>query len=392
MTQKTNAVVDATATSFKLKPAVGVLMQLDPNAVVLSELASRAPFNLKDKDDIALRDSIKATGGNVTPGLVLRRANPEKPDETMDVVLTGQRSLEVCQQLGLLFNATVIDEVSFLEMAQYMSLSNTARKARSARESGRFYRKCLESGHFASQSKLAEFLVVPPSDMSNALYLDSLPVVVIAAFGSEDQLRYRDAKPLKDALKTDEKRVLAAAKRLAKRQGSLVNKIAADDVMDELTGWNLSPATTARPAEVPVPSETLVVAGSPPDQASIGELAELIESNSSSQATAPADAETREAPSYDPLDAEEIPSSSSQASLRDQAHTKASIIVRPSKAWPIVLDGVGCGTVSILETGSFQMYLDFGVGLTARHGPAMAQHIADFLDGRAFGADADGED
>lgn len=391
MTQKTNAADHGTATSFNLKPAVGILMQLDPNSVVLSELASRAPFNPKDKNDIALRDSVKATGGNVTQGLVLRRTNLEKPGETVDVVLTGQRALEVCQQLGLKFNANVIDEISFVEMAQYMALSNTARKALSAMEAGRFYRKCLKSGHFESQTQLARALTVAGSDMSNALYIESLPLVVIAAFGSDDELQYRHAKPLKDALKADEERVLAAAKRLAKRQRSLVNKIGAAEVMLELTGWSISPATTHQP-EAPVPVEAPPAVGSPSGESLIGEITGAVEPTPAIHVNALAGAEARELRSVDSLDAEEIPSSNSQALFRDNAQTRASVVVRPSKAWPISLDGVDCGTVSILDSGAFQIYLEIGLGLTVRHGAALAKHIADFLDGRAFVAVADCED
>lgn len=384
MTPKNNAAQNSAAISLTLKPAAGVLMQLDPNTIVLSELASRTPANKTEKTYNELRESIQATGGNVTPGLVLRQSPTAGSDETVDVLVNGYRSWEICKDLGTSFNAIVVDEMSFVEMARYMALSNSGRKSLSALEAGRFYRACLQKKLFVSQAEMARALGVSASDVSNALAIASLPPLVIGAFGSEDDLQYRYAKPLKDAIKADEKKVLAIAKRLAKRQAGLVNKIDSAEVMLQLTGWNTGPGAT-KPAETPAPiaPTTGSAASAASDDSATPSLVDPMPPL--------VDAEVPMVPLKEDVDADAIPTSSSRPLLRDDAQAKASVTLRPSTAWPIPLDGLPCGTVNLLATGAFQIDLEIGLGLTARHGAALAQHISDFLGDHAFSADAGDE-
>ncbi len=385
MIPKINGAQNSAAISLTLKPIVGVLMQLDPNAIVLSELASRTPANKTDKTYIELRESIETTGGNVTPGLVLRKSPTAGSDETADVLVNGHRSWEICKDLGIEFNAIVVDEMSFTEMARYMALSNSGRKALSAFEAGRFYRTCLQKKLFVSQAEMARALGVSASDVSNALAIASLPPIVIGAFGSEDDLQYRYAKPLKDANKADEKKVLAIAKRLAKRQAGLANKIDSADVMVQLTGWNTGPDVT-KPAHTPAPiaPTTGSAASVTSDDSAAPSLVDPM--------TMIVDAEGPGVPLREDVDAEPIPASNSRPLLRDDPQARSLVTLRPSKAWPISLDVLPCGSVNLLATGAFQIDLEIGLGLTARHGAALAQHISDFLGDHAFGADAGDED
>lgn len=384
MISKNNAAQNPAAISLTLKPAAGVLMQLDPNTIVLSELASRTPANKTEKTYTELRESFQTTGGNVTPGLVLRKSSTTEFEETTNVLVNGFRSMEICKDLGLKFNAIVIDEMSFVEMARYMSLSNSGRKALSALEAGRFYRACLQKKLFASQAEMARALGVPASDVSNSLTIANLPPLVIGAFGSEDDLQYRYAKALKDAIKADEKKVLAIAKRLAKRQAGLVKKIDSAEVMLELTGWNTGPDETKHAqAPMPIAPTTGPASSAASDESAASSLVDLT--------TSVVDAGVDVVPLKEDVDAEEIPSSS-RPLLRDDASAKAAVSLRPSTAWPISLDGLAVGTVNLLVTGAYQIELEIGLGLTARHGAALAQHISDFLGGHAFGADAGDQD
>lgn len=283
-----------------------------------------------------------------------------------------------------------------MDVTRHMSMSNAGRKSLSGLEAGRSFVKYLEAKLFINQAELARELGVAPSDVSNAIKLARLPDIVIAAFASPDDLQHRFAKELTDALKADEKKVLACARRLAKRQATLVKKMSALEVFEELTGISkdkLKTAGAARPeAAVAATASEL---GEPAPDAMTKSLAHSDnEPEHATSTDAPSHVQGRVDKDAEP---EAVPASNSRPLLSHQVRAGASSAVRPSTEWPVALgNGPIVGTMTRSETGAIRIDLESQMGLTQQHCIDLLELLSEFLEPRAFGSgtssDVDVED
>ncbi len=365
----------------------GTFTQLDADAVVLSPYSNRMPSDPSDRFYLELRSLVALTGGNVTPAVVSVEPDPQEPTRDIYVLISGHRVWEVCKELNLKLNVVLVKGLSALEVTRHMSMSNSGRKSLSALEAGRSFVKYLEAKLFINQAELARELGVAPSDVSNAIKLARLPDIVIAAFASPDDLQHRFAKELTDALKADEKKVLACARRLAKRQATLVKKMSALEVFDELAGNlkdKLKTAGAAKPeAAVAATASEL---GKPASDAMAESLAHSgKEPEHATSTDAPSNVQERVDTDAEP---EAVPASSSRPLLSHQVRAEASSAVRPSTEWPVTLgNGPIVGTMTRFETGAIRIDLQSQMGLTQQHCIDLLEHLSEFLEPRAFGSD-----
>jgi ParB family chromosome partitioning protein len=143
----------------------------------------------------------------------------------------------------------VVDNLDDRALFVEMDRENRNRKDLSAWEQGQMYRRALNEGLFPSNRKLAEATGVDLGAVGKALSLADLPAQVLAAFASPLELQFRWAKPLNDALASDEKSVLMRAATLA----ALGTKLPAKEVFErltQLTNPGVEPFNPPAPIEV----------------------------------------------------------------------------------------------------------------------------------------------
>lgn len=182
---------------------------LDPDLVVRSRWANRHELNFSSPDFIDLRDEIRNAGGNIQP-IKVRPLS----DGRYEIVF-GHRRHEACRLEGLPVLA-MIDNLDEKSLFVEMDRENRARKNLSAYEQGVMYRNALKAGLFPNQRSLAESTGADASLVTKALYLADLPIEVVEAFPSVLDIQFRFAKPLRDAVESNAKAVLSAAKNLKK--------------------------------------------------------------------------------------------------------------------------------------------------------------------------------
>lgn len=343
-----------------LGPVHGVLMQVAANDIVLSSMANRSACREEDPKFVEFKRSLLVTGGNVTPVLARRLVpDPLNPDVVLLELFSGHRRLAACASLDLLVNVLVVENVSDLDALRHMSLQNVGRQALAALDAGRSFRRMLDDGWFTNQAELSRHMGVAEGDVSTALQLAKLPEEVIAAFGSEDAVQHRHAKPLRDALKKNKEAVLAAATKLKKRQAKLVEKIPPKEVLAILTAVLTPPGADST-------AKTKTVAQATADAKEPGVRAEGMPTPTSEvPAATDEEGEAQRAISEidgapaEPNPAETIPESAQRALSRTQPnHATSTAILRPSTADPIVIDGVEIGRIFIDADGRLVVELE----------------------------------
>ena len=171
-------------------------VKLDAQSIQLSRRANRLPDFVDTPAFKELTGLIAITGGNTVPILVRLLS-----DNSHELVY-GHRRLAACKLVGLKVNALVARGLSDEQAVRAMAHENTGRHDLSPLEKGRWYAQLREELVYKSDSALSRALGVDKSDVSNALALARLPVVIIDAFSSPHDLQYRFAKGLTDASKS----------------------------------------------------------------------------------------------------------------------------------------------------------------------------------------------
>lgn len=209
---------------------------LDPRTVRPSRWANRHADSLADAAFAALKAEIASAGGNVQPVKVRpiavapgagRVSSGTRPAEdgvgvgqggaAFELVF-GHRRHRACLELGLPLNA-LIEAVSDRELFEAMDRENRGRKSLSAWEQGMTYRRALDEGLYPSQRRLADSLGVDIALVSKSLTLARLPANVVAAFASPNEIQFRWAQPLAEALQKDPEGMLARAEALKASAG-----------------------------------------------------------------------------------------------------------------------------------------------------------------------------
>jgi ParB family chromosome partitioning protein len=200
---------------------------LDPKRVKQSRYANRHSSSFRDAEFAELKEEIAGAGGNVQP-IKVRAISGDSEGPLYEIVF-GHRRHAVCLELDLLVLA-MIDNIDDRALFVEMERENRLRKDLSPWEQGMMYRKALDDGLYSSNRQLAGAVKADLGNVGRALALASLPSEVVDAFESPQVLQYRWAKPLSDALATDEDGVKARARNLA----AMVPKMRAADAFNHL--------------------------------------------------------------------------------------------------------------------------------------------------------------
>ena len=224
MASQSAAIREAEELRERLKAFDGAkpVRAIDPRLVRPSRWANRHADSLADAAFEALKAEIASAGGNVQPVKV--RPIPDAADAARGAgqggarfeIVFGHRRHRACLELGLPLSA-MIEPATDLELFEAMDRENRGRKNLSAWEQGMTYRRALDEGLYPSQRRLSEALGVDISLVSKSLSLARLPALVIEAFASPNDIQFRWAQPLAQALQKDPDGVLTRAEALKSR-------------------------------------------------------------------------------------------------------------------------------------------------------------------------------
>jgi ParB family chromosome partitioning protein len=189
----------------------GVVRQLDPARVRGSRYANRIEQSSGTAEFQSFKDEIAASGGNVEA----IKVRPVGGHEDEFEIVYGHRRHRACLELGIQV-AAIVEDMSDAELFEQMDRENRGGQNLSAWEQGLMYKRALDEGLFPSLKALAEALGCNIGNASTAISLASLPREVIDAFSSPLELQFRWARPLKDAVETNGKRVFAVAREIAR--------------------------------------------------------------------------------------------------------------------------------------------------------------------------------
>lgn len=173
-------------------------LHLNSALIDLSAGAMRSALSFETKAFADLKQDIANTGCNVEPIMVRLLAPPQDNSEARYELVTGHRRLEACRQLDLDVFCLVVG-ASDAAAAQAMAKTNILHVKPAPYELGCAYVELLADKVYATQKELADHLGVGESEVTNAQILARLDSQMIGAFASPLTLRYRDARPLRDA-------------------------------------------------------------------------------------------------------------------------------------------------------------------------------------------------
>lgn len=210
---------------------------LDPRSVVPSRWANRHEASYAGKAFEELKAEIRDAGANVQPIMVRPIASPKDGAPQYEIVF-GHRRHRACLEVGVPVHA-VIKEVSDHELFGFMERENRTRQNLSAYEQGTMYRRALDEGLFPSLRQLAAHIGRDHGDVSKALRIAALPAEVVAAFASPNDIQFRWASVLTDALERDRAAVLRVA------ADPLLKELAPKRIFESLIGKGGGPSTTA---------------------------------------------------------------------------------------------------------------------------------------------------
>ncbi len=200
------AQLESRLTEMQNSPAI---LKIDPKQIAHSRFANRHPDSFADAEFQALKDDIAVHGGNVQP-IKLRRLAKETEGITYEIVY-GHRRCRACADLGLPV-AAIVEQLDDAALFVQMELENRSQKRLSAWEQGRMYSRALDEGLFPSIRQLAKAIGVDFSNLSKVLNLSRLPIEVVDAFRSPNDLQFKWAGPLGDAVQKDPEAVISRAR------------------------------------------------------------------------------------------------------------------------------------------------------------------------------------
>lgn len=214
MSNQSAAMKEAEALRDRVKEFEGAapVRLLDAAQIRCSKWANRHESSFQDSEYESLKQEIESAGGNVQPVCVRPAAEVLNGSTVSRYELVyGHRRHRACLELGLPVRA-LIEEASDQELFEAMERENRGRKNLSAWEQGCMYRRALDEGLYASMRKLAEAVKVDVSLVSKSLALARLPVVVVEAFPTPNEIQFRWAQPLGEVLQKDPDGVLERAR------------------------------------------------------------------------------------------------------------------------------------------------------------------------------------
>lgn len=202
-----------------------VVRLLDPSLIDPGSTPNRTPDSFEDEAMGALSLSISLKNGNQEPIHVRPLGEPRDGYEY--ALISGARRLHACKQHKLLVRVLVMDatpEQSLLERL----VENHNREPLSPWELGK------QLAHIKAQPdmnlsmrNLGALIGIDASMVQKALDIAALPNEVVQAFTSPKDIRYADAKKLKDLLGASRDKVIAKSLEL-KGQGLTAKQVLED--------------------------------------------------------------------------------------------------------------------------------------------------------------------
>ncbi|WP_157266386.1 ParB/RepB/Spo0J family partition protein [Azohydromonas aeria] len=227
--------------------ASGEALKLDPKTIRASRWANRAEQSFDSPEFLELKTEIADAGGNVQPIKVRPLAVPD--GVIRYEVVFGHRRHRACLDLGIDV-AAVVEDVDDQNLWTQMERENRSRANLSAYEQGTMYQRALDAGLFPNMLSLAKAIGRDHGDVSKAIAIAGLPSPVVEAFASPADIRFRDSKPLKDAVAKAPEAVIAVAQAIATEP----EKRPAAEVIQALTKaaeGDCGPSTMPPPATAP---------------------------------------------------------------------------------------------------------------------------------------------
>lgn len=185
------------------------VVTLDPRIVHPPVISSRHSSAFCGPDFDELTHSMQLAGKNVQPILVRPRRNaPGHYD-----LIFGERRHRVAQESGESVELRAIVDDSLDDVAAFFSVlqENTGRKPLSPLELGQLILYGIERGIFKNQEDASRILRKSKGLVSRSVAVASLPAELISAFRSGDQIQYRYAKDLGDAVRLSPEKVKCEA-------------------------------------------------------------------------------------------------------------------------------------------------------------------------------------
>lgn len=222
-TQTHPAAQSTLATNHDTPPEV--IRLLDPSLIDPGSTPNRTPDSFEDEAMGALSLSISLKNGNQEPIHVRSLAEPR--DGYQYALISGARRLHACKQHKLLVRALVMDvtpEQSLLERL----VENHNREPLSPWELGKQLEHIkAQPGMNLSMRNLGALIGIDASMVQKALDIAALPIEVVQAFSSPKDIRYADAKKLKDLLGASRDKIIAKSLEL-KGQGRTAKQVLED--------------------------------------------------------------------------------------------------------------------------------------------------------------------
>ncbi len=209
---------------------------LDPRTIAPSRWANRHEASYAGKAFEELKAEIRDAGANVQPIMVRPVPSPKDGAPQYEIVF-GHRRHRACLEVGVPVHA-VVKELSDHELFGFMERENRTRQNLSAYEQGTMYRRALDEGLFPSLRQLAAHIGRDHGDISKALRIAALPAEVVAAFASPNDIQFRWASVLTEALGRDRASVLRVA------ADPLLKELQPRRIFESLIGKGGGPSTT----------------------------------------------------------------------------------------------------------------------------------------------------
>ena len=189
-----------------------LVIYLDPHSVHIPDTPNRLPDAFEDEAFEALRLGILSGGSNVEAIGVRKVFDAE--GGWIYVLVFGERRLRACREAGLLVRAVVREAsdpaVDYLDRMR----ENSGRADLAPIEFALQVRHMIDGPAQMKKIELSSKLGISLATISRAFDMACLPPVILQAFVSAREIRYRDLKALKDAWATDPEAVAAESNRI----------------------------------------------------------------------------------------------------------------------------------------------------------------------------------
>jgi ParB family transcriptional regulator, chromosome partitioning protein len=225
-----------------------MLQLLDPTKICIGSTPNRNPKAYEDEAFESLCQSMAAQGGNTQP-IQVRLLTPDeifKNPGCTHMLISGERRKRAAAEnvqlvLAIVFEGAVNSDVQVMALTE-----NLNREDLCPFELGRLLKHMAEKNVGYSLSKLALLAGKDKSVVSRAIELASLPTQIVEAFTSGRDLRYSDAKPLREAFEQAPENVLTEAA-LIKDQGEKLKGPAVVKRLVEAASGGVAPCNTPEP-------------------------------------------------------------------------------------------------------------------------------------------------